>query len=40
MLCKVPEESDEEFGRSVKELVPTEKLCGGFRMLVLGYSCS
>ena len=40
MLYEVLENIDEEFGRSVKELVPREKLCGGFRMLVLGYSCS
>ena len=37
MLYEALEEIDAEFKRSVKELVTTDKLCGGFRMLVLGY---
>ena len=40
MLYEVLEEIDEEFGRSVNELVPTEKLCGGIRRVMFLYSCS
>ena len=40
MLYEVLEEIDEEFGRSVNELVPTEKLWVCFRRVIFWYSCS